>query len=245
MAYRLEVAGFIFLFAKITLPSRRHARNVATDSLNKSTVSIDIKSKRELLNLRLAKYQKIDDFELVNRAVAGEKSAFDQLMEKYFPLCYRFARKYGLNAEDAADVLQDTFVAAYKALHRYNSRYKFSTWILTILLNRVSNRRRALRRAHRYFYSSTGVKPDEHLRTKMHVSTPEENLENDELQQEIHSAIEQLPQKLRAVFILFEIEQIKIREIAQILRIPEGTVTSRLHAARVKLRTQLKAYFTN
>ena len=195
--------------------------------------------------MRLAKSKIVDDFELVNRAVAGEKSAFDQLMDKYFPLCYRFARKYGLNAEDAADVLQDTFVAAYKALDRYNSQYKFSTWILTILLNRVSNRQRAIRRARRYFHPSSEIKPDEHLRTKMHVTTPAENLENDELQQQIYAAVGKLPQKLRTVFILFEIEQVKIREIAEVLQIPEGTVTSRLHAARLRLRAQLKAYFTN
>ncbi len=194
--------------------------------------------------LRLAKSQKVDDCELVKRAASGEKPAFDQLMEKYFALCYRFARKYGLNAEDAADVLQDTFVAAYKALPRYNARYKFSTWILTILLNRVSNRQRALRRARRYFQPAGEVSPDEHVRAKMHVSTPAENLENNELQQQINAAVQKLPQKLRAVFILFEIEQIKIREIAKILRLPEGTITSRLHAARMRLRTQLKAYFT-
>lgn len=193
--------------------------------------------------MKLAKSKKIEDFELINKACAGNNAAFDQLMEKYFPLCYRFARKYGLSPEDSADVLQDTFIAAYKALDRYNPNYKFSTWILTILLNRLSNKRRALRRARRYFMPAENGNVEENVRSKMHVSTPEDSLENTELQRHINRAIQKLPQKLKSVFILFEIEQFKIREIAEISGIPAGTVTSRLHTARLHLRAQLQEFF--
>lgn len=161
------------------------------------------------------------------------------------PLCYRFARKYGHSPEDSADAIQETFLAAYKALDKFDPNYKFSTWIITILLNRLSNKRRALRRARRYFFHDENITPDENMRAKMSVPTPQEDVENAELQRKLERAIQKLPHRLRSVFILFEIEHVKIKEIAEMLDIPEGTVMSRLHNARQQLRSHLQEYFNS
>ena len=183
-----------------------------------------------------------DDASLVERAIAGEKSAFDELTKKHLQRCYRIARRFGLPPEDAADVIQDTFLAAYRALDGFNFSFKFSTWITKILTNRLLNYRRGLRRAKRLFWRP----PDApRLSETWEVSgerTPEEQFENYEIHELLLKAVTKLPQKQRFVFVLFEMEGMKSQEIATLFEIPEGTVNSRLYHARLSLRERLKNY---
>ncbi|MFQ5751844.1 MAG: RNA polymerase sigma factor [bacterium] len=183
-----------------------------------------------------------DDAILVERALAGERKAFDILTRRHLQYCYRIARRFGLSPEDAADIVQDTFLAAFRGLPTFNFRYKFSTWLTRIHLNRLSNFRRGLRRAKRFFWRPQ----DEPLKSEFFEDTksltPENELEKSELQKLLLQAISKLPERQRLVFILFEMEEFKTKEIADLLDIPEGTVTSRLHHARLALRKQLYDY---
>ena len=183
-----------------------------------------------------------DDASLVERAITGEKAAFDELTKKHLQRCYRVARRFGLPPEDAADVIQDTFLAAYRALDSFNFSFKFSTWITKILTNRLLNYGRGLKRAKRLFWRP----PDApRLSETWEVSserTPEEQLENHEIHQLLLKAVAKLPQKQRLVFVLVEMEEMKSQEIAALFEIPEGTVNSRLYHARLSLRERLKNY---
>ena len=183
-----------------------------------------------------------DDATLVERAITGEKSAFDDLTKKHLQRCYRIARRFGLPPVDAADVIQDTFLAAYRALDGFNFSFKFSTWITKILTNRLLNYGRGLQRAKRLFWRP----PDPpRLSETWEVSserTPEQQFENYEIHELVLKAIAKLPQKQRLVFVLFEMEGMKSQEIAALFKIPEGTVNSRLHHARLSLRERLKNY---
>ncbi len=182
---------------------------------------------------------RLRDAELVERAIEGDRAAFDALTRRYLGKCYRIARHLGLSAEDAADAVQDTFLAAYRAIERFDFSYQFSTWITRILLNRVSNVQRGLRRARRVFFKSEPL-PLEWIADS--GLSPQESAERSELRARLQQALKKLPKPQRTVLILFEIEGFKAREIARMLDIPEGTVTSRLHHARRRMRQLLKSY---
>lgn len=179
-----------------------------------------------------------DDANLVQRAMAGDRRAFDTLTRRHLPRCYRIARQFGLSPEDAADIVQETFLAAYRGLETFNFSFKFTTWLTRIHVNRLSNFRRGMRRAKRFFWRA----PDTELFEDPEEPSPANDLEKSELQTMLLRAIATLPERQRAVFILFELEEFKTREIAAMLEIPEGTVNSRLHHARLTLRKQLHAY---
>lgn len=184
----------------------------------------------------------LDDATLVEQAIAGEGRAFDALTRRHLHRCYRIARRFGLSPEDAADIVQDTFMAAYMALPTFNFAFQFSTWLTRILLNRLLNFRRGLARIKKFFWRSFYEPLKEEMLENIRSDTPEIELEKAELHTHLTRSIERLPAQQRIVFILFEMEDFKTREIATMLNIPEGTVTSRLHHARRALREQLRDY---
>jgi len=180
--------------------------------------------------------RKWTDSELVERAQAGDRKAYSTLVERHMSRLYRLARRMNLSPEDAADAIQETFLAAYRALPRFDFSYQFSTWITRILLNRISKVHRGLRRMRRILISREMSPAEVDALEQVRPATPHELLEQSELHDHLERAIQKLPAPQRMVFILFEMEGYKIHEIAKILDIPEGTVTSRLHHARKFLR---------
>ncbi|MCG8607834.1 sigma-70 family RNA polymerase sigma factor [bacterium] len=183
-----------------------------------------------------------DDQDLVKRAIGGDRSSFDELTRRHLQHCYRLARNFGLLPEDAADVVQDTFLAAYRALHGFNFEFKFATWLTRIHINKLLNHRRGLHRAKRIFWQPRKGGPIIEAVKTTSASTPEGDLERKELQQQLVAALKRLPVKQRMIFVLFEIENYKIHEIASLLKIPEGTVNSRLRHARLAMRERLREH---
>ncbi len=181
----------------------------------------------------------LDDATLVEKARAGDHAAFDQLMARHTQRCYRVARHFGLSEADAADAVQDAFLAAWRSLHRFDFSWQFSTWLTRILINRMSNVRRGLRRAARYFFRPRTEAQSAQILQKRLEGDPHQELESRETQSLVRAAIETLPGAQKTVLILFELEGFKIRDIAAMLDIPEGTVSSRLHKAREQLRSVL------
>jgi RNA polymerase sigma-70 factor (ECF subfamily) len=188
--------------------------------------------------------RQVDDASLVERALNGDRAAFDQLMQRHVEMSFRIARRFGLSSEDAADVIQDSFLAAYRSLQSFNFSFSFSTWITRILLNRLSNFRRGMFRAKRIFWRPEDTLYEGIDFEEKSAVDPQVAAENAEFRAAFEKALKKLPQKQRTVFVLFEIEGFKTREIASILDIPEGTVTSRLHHARLSLRKYLKNTFS-
>lgn len=184
--------------------------------------------------------RQVDDASLVEQALNGDRKAYDKLMQRHIKMSYRIARRFGLSSEDAADVIQDSFLAAYRSLQSFNFSYSFSTWITRILLNRLSNFRRGMFRAKRIFWRPEDTVYEGIAFEEKSELDPHSAAENIEIRVAFEKALKKLPKKQRTAFVLFEIEGFKTREIASILDIPEGTVTSRLHHARLTLRKYLK-----
>ena len=135
------------------------------------------------------------------------------------------------NEQDERDVTQETMVKILKNLHRYDSRWRFSTWIISIARNTcIDEFRRRKRRSY--------DEPPEIVDTS---PTPDEITAQQRRAARLHRALAQIPPLYREVLVLYHFEHRKYREIADILDIPIGTVMNRIFRARRKLRTAYDA----
>lgn len=168
---------------------------------------------------------------LVDRARDGDNRAFDELVRLTYSDVYRLAVKLTGNEADANDVVQDTYVRAFRHLRRFRGDASFSTWLYRIASNCASS---FLSRRGRHRYESLTVVED--IAATDLDDDPSLSAEASSLRTTIERALEQLPARLRAVVELRELEDLSHREIAERLGISESATKVRLHRARQTLR---------
>jgi len=147
------------------------------------------------------------------------------------------------NPEDAEDVLQDTFLRAYRGIKSFQGASTFSTWIYRITANS------ALMRLRKKQLPTISIEDQDERETPVNIADwtpgPVEQLMTQELQQEMDAAIESLPPEFQQVFILRDVEERSNAEVAEILDLSVAAVKSRLHRARLKVRNRLAGYFSD
>lgn len=148
------------------------------------------------------------------------------LVQRYQPTIKRFARHMMGNQQDANDIAQETMVKALKNLHRYNDKWRFSTWLISIARNTCIDEFR--RRKRRSF-----DEPPEVVDTS---PSPLEIASQQRRAERLRNALEKLSPLYREVLVLYHFEHLKYQEIAELLNIPIGTVMNRIFRARRKLR---------
>lgn len=163
------------------------------------------------------------------------RKEFERLMLPSMPAAYRLAYAIVRNGDEAADVVQDAYLQAWKGFAGYRGDGA-AAWILTIVRNAAC---RSLRRRARH----TNVIPFDPAAPAMETISPEPSPEmvavhRDELLR-LQAALDQLPMAFREVLLLREIEGLSYQEIAGVVGVPAGTVMSRLHRARLQLRAAL------
>ena len=181
---------------------------------------------------------------LIDELREGDMAALAILVEKYKRLVYRVAIQITKNHEDANDVMQDTFLKVYESIHSFRKDAAFETWLYRIVVNHATNlvkRRERRRESSLADTSEIEIHPDLRRAADL-ASNPHLNLERKERQRWVTQAINSLPLKQRTVVILYEFEGLTHPEIASILNCSEGTVRSRLHYARHKLKDLLRPY---
>ena len=179
---------------------------------------------------------------MTDRAAAGDSAARRALFEQHREAAYRTALRITRRAEDALDVVQDSFIRAFDRLAEFQRESGFRTWLLRIVANRALDvlRTRKVRQA-------VPLDPDDESRGPQ-LAAPDtsgpsgQELERQELAQRLRQALEALPPDQRAVFVLRVDEEMSYDEIGKALHIPIGTVMSRLNRAREKLRELLHEY---
>lgn len=179
--------------------------------------------------------------QLLQRSQAGDVAAFTALVRRYEEKVYNIAYRLVGNSADAADVAQETFIAAYEGLERFRGESAFYTWLYRIAVNRALTHRKA-RDSRPEFASGAS---DDPAPVELAGDTSEEPAamaETKELQATIQAAISKLPEEFRAVVVLKDVEEFEYEEIADVLSIALGTVKSRLHRGRMLLRTALAHY---
>ena len=181
---------------------------------------------------------------LIDELREGDMAALAILVEKYKRLVYRVAVQITKNHEDANDVMQDTFLKVYESIHSFRKDAAFETWLYRIVVNHATNlvkRRERRRESPLSGTSEMEIHPDLRRATDL-ANNPYLNLERKERQRWVTQAVNSLPLKQRTVVVLHEFEGLTHPEIASILNCSEGTVRSRLHYARHKLKELLRPY---
>ncbi len=171
---------------------------------------------------------------LVERASAGERAAFDELVRLTYRDAFGLALRLTANTEDARDVVQDAYLRAYRSIGRFRGDARFSTWLYRIVANCASTTT-TRRGRHRHEALPDG---DAVLETRPE-SDPEVQAETAELRAELDEAIQALPSRLRAVVVLRDVYDLSHDAIAEELGITVSAAKVRLHRARRRLREQV------
>jgi RNA polymerase sigma-70 factor, ECF subfamily len=189
-----------------------------------------------------------DDLTLVKRVRSGDQRAFKLLVERYQRKIYSVALGMVKDKEEALDVSQEAFVKVYKYLDHFKGDSSFYTWLYRITVNiciDVLRRRGAAKGDHVEFDESVQMDSAEAnigaLGSRLGTN-PQKSILRKELAAKIQEALEQVPEKHRAILLLREIEGMSYEDLARTLEIPKGTVMSRLFHARAKVQKILCEY---
>ncbi|HZE95927.1 MAG TPA: sigma-70 family RNA polymerase sigma factor [Planctomycetota bacterium] len=182
--------------------------------------------------------RELPDRELVLRCQRNETRAFDELVTRHQDRVYSAVARFCGNMEDAADIVQRAFINAFRKIQEFKGDSAFSTWIYRIAFNQAISFRRENRRTTVSIYS----KDDDKVVEPAVEANPTEKAEGEETQKKVQQALEQLEEGDRQIILLKDLQGHSYEEIADILQIPKGTVRSRLHRARLELKSKLKSY---
>ncbi|MBQ3124000.1 MAG: sigma-70 family RNA polymerase sigma factor [Clostridia bacterium] len=180
------------------------------------------------------------DKELIERCKHGDRDAFTEIMQKHQNLVFGMAYNILSDYQDAEDAAQDTFIKAYKSISSFKGDSAFTTWLYVICRNSCNDILRK-RQKHSVVTSiDTDDTDDGPIKEiKSDAPTPEEKVELSETQALVREAINSLKPEYKEVLVLSDIQQLSYDEVSAILKIPNGTVKSRLNRARNALRKKL------
>jgi len=182
------------------------------------------------------------DEQLVERALAGDREAFGEVVRRWERKIYALA--YGIlgSVEDARDASQETFIAAYRNLQGFRGEAKVSSWLHRIAVNQsISRQRRARVRAETGLEDEVESSGEGLLSTRAGES-PARVSESKQRAEAVRRAVASLPQELREVVLMKEFEELTFQEIADALQVPLSTVKSRLYTALRQLRLRLERF---
>ena len=179
----------------------------------------------------------VEDRQLIEQCLQGQMEAFGELVRRHQDRLYNAVYRFLDNADDAQDVVQETFVSAWQALGRFKGDAKLFTWLYRIAINHAID----LKRKQRVSRSL-----EVHLNDEMPVtdsgngSRPDDAAERHEDEERLRRAMNSLSSEHRLVLVMKDIEGMKYEEMAEALSVPIGTIRSRLHRARLELREILE-----
>lgn len=177
--------------------------------------------------------QSLSDGELAALALAGRQSAFAEILRRHRDPVYRLVRAHVGDADEALDLLQETFIAAFRALDRYDQSRPMRAWLSRIAINKCRDwsRRRAVRR----FFMSLSLTGEADVEVEDDAPRIDDAAEDRQELELLWVAIAELPRALKEPLILRTIEGLSQSEAAGVLGISEKAVETRLYRARAKL----------
>ena len=176
---------------------------------------------------------------LARRAAAGDRAALHAVVNRHAADLYRLARGLCPSAADAEDAVQETLVAAFRAIGSFDGRASLLTWMSRILVRRA---RRLACKAGRAAALALDEASD--VRPLDGRAPPGRDGDREDLRLDLAAALPRMALEHREVIVLRELRGLSYAEIAESLGIPQGTVESRIHRARAELRERLRAYRT-
>ena len=177
--------------------------------------------------------EKLSEEEIIERILQGDKKLYEIIVRRFNPYLYKVGRAYNLNHKDTQDLMQDTFVDTYKHLAQFKGTSKFKTWIIRIMLNNC------FKKTHKSSFKNEVMKEvdDQSRPLYSNESNQTDNIvRNHELSRIIEEALSKIPHDYRIVFSLREINELNVTETAELLKISESNVKTRLSRANKMLR---------
>jgi RNA polymerase sigma-70 factor, ECF subfamily len=185
----------------------------------------------------------LSDDTLVANCTGGDEGAFDELMKRHHTTALKVAYSIVRNHQDAEDEVQNAFWKAYKHLGQFNRESKFSTWLTRIVVNQCLMKLRRSRKMHHLYVGDIGCGEEFanfELRDTRH--TPEEGVGISEIQTVLFEEIRKTPPLLRNVFLLRDVQQLPMPQVAEMLGISVAAAKSRLLRARSELRSRMSRH---
>jgi len=186
------------------------------------------------MDLTILSAGQIPDEVLIKKILSGDKQLFGQIMRHYNQRLYRIGMSILNDDQDAEDAMQTAYINAYERRHAFQERSAFGTWLTRIMLNECLARKKKKLRLNMELKRQPGIQMD--------MVTPARLLANKELGGVLENAMDRLPGKYRLVFVLREIEELSVRQTAEILSIEESNVKTRLSRAKAMLRENLQGF---
>lgn len=184
----------------------------------------------------------VNENKLVNKAVKGDNSAFEALMEKHMGIIYNIALRMATNQDDAEDMTQEIMIKIFRSLGSFKGNSKFSTWIYRVAVNTcLDELKKKKNKKHLSLDAEiSGADGENQIEIKDDSPSPEKLAEQNELRDMVAAAVKLLSDEHRAVIVLRDIRGMSYSEIAGILGCSDGTVKSRISRARAQLKMILE-----
>lgn len=184
----------------------------------------------------MSRFDQLSESEIVKRILSGEKNLYEILVRRFNPYLYKVGRSYNYNHDDTMDLMQDTYLDAFKSLAQFEGRAGFKTWIIRIMMNNCYHKK------EKFSYKNEVMKEineqSEPLFSHRSNDT-EKNVHSRELGAIIENALTKIPIDYRMVFSLREINGMSVAETANLMDISEANVKTRLNRAKSKLQNEL------
>lgn len=181
----------------------------------------------------------IEGAELVRRARAGDGAAWEDIVSSFSRRIFNLAYRFTSNVEAAEDLTQDVFIRVYRSLEQYDPKQgDLANWLMRLARNLIIDDYRHRQRNPQNSMADAVDDHEYHLRSA--GTTAHREIERRELASQVHEGINKLPVDLRTCVILRDIEEMSYQEIVDVLKIPEGTVKSRINRGRIELAKILK-----
>lgn len=191
----------------------------------------------------MVQFENFTEAEVIRRVITGEKALYEIIVRRFNPFLYKIGRSYNYNHEDTQDLMQETFIDAYKNLSQFEGRADFKTWIIRIMMNNCYRKR--LKASYKNEIMQDANENSTPMFTNRNNDT-DKIIQNRELKYIIENAVGKIPFDYRVVFSLREINGLNVSETAEMLSISEANVKVRLNRAKTMLRKDIEnAYSAN
>jgi RNA polymerase sigma-70 factor, ECF subfamily len=200
----------------------------------------------EPYRLKKLELAELTDEDVMERCALGSEAAFRVLVQRYRTRIMNLVCRFINDRDRAEEISQEVFLRVYRNRERYRKSGKFSTWIFTITVNLTKNEIRS-RVRHKGTFSLDAAEDEaggQGLSFPDLRPLPDEDLGAREIQQRVADALGKIPARYREAVVLRDVEGLSYEEVGQILRIPGGTVRSRINRARLMLRERLKPHLS-
>ncbi len=176
-------------------------------------------------------FSKLEDSEVIQKVLEGEKGLYEILMRRNNQRLYRVLKGYLTDYSEIVDTMQDTYLTAYEKLEQFKRKSQFSTWLIRIGINK------ALKRIH---HSKKVISLNEISNSDLETTqNPEYRFIQKETKQVLEASIETLDEKYRSVYVMKELEGMSIAEISECTNLSESNIKVRIHRAKSMIKDKL------